>query len=129
MAKTSGTTTFTKFDSTNIKAARNAIQEKLNELEALGLKIELGNISYSEDYFKTSMNVTVASAGDKYAVQYRQYAKLYGLNENKVGTKVKKQDGKLVTFLGFIPNARTKIAAYELNGKSYRCDYTLLDLK
>ena len=82
--------TFEKFDSTNIKSARVAIQEKLNELEALGLKIELGNISYSSDSFKTSVTVTVGSAGDKYAVQYRKYAKIYGLDENKVGTKVKK---------------------------------------
>ena len=121
--------TFEKFDSTNIKSARVAIQEKLNELEALGLKIELGNISYSSDSFKTSVTVTVGAAGDKYAVQYRKYAKIYGLDENKVGTKVKKQDGKMVLFKGFIPNARTKIATYEYNSKLYRCDYSLLDLK
>lgn len=50
---------FEKLDKSNIKQVRQVVADKLKELEALGLKVDLGNIKYDSGMFSTKMTAHV----------------------------------------------------------------------
>lgn len=103
---------YERFTHTNLKNVRKEIDEKLAELKALGLNIQIGTISYNDNSFTTKLTCTVDSAGDMYAAEYNRKCSFYGMPNGIVGTTFA-QGTKTYKFRGFKPNARTKIAIYE----------------
>lgn len=63
---------YTKFDTTNIEDVKNTIQMKLDELKYLGLNIELKKITYDNDSFKSSIEVNLPGALNKYEKAFNE---------------------------------------------------------
>ena len=75
---------------TTLKEIRNHIQSKLDELD-LGLKLELGNCSYSTDYATFKLNIQVEGGKSKEEQELEQVAMMRGLDLTKIWNEGSKQ--------------------------------------
>jgi len=116
---------FKSFNKSNIGSARQEIQKKLDELKALGLEIDLGNIRFSTDSFNAKINVKVSGAECQYAKDFRH--SFYFQNLGDVLGKQCKLGNEKFTFIGINRRARKNNAIIEnTQGKRYSCDITNL---
>ena len=116
---------FKSFNKSNIGSARKEIQQKLDELKALGLEIDLGNIRFGNDSFTSKITVKVAGAECQYAKDYRssflfkKFGDVVG-KECKLGTDT-------FTFVGINRRARKNNAIIENSqGKRFACSLDFL---
>jgi hypothetical protein len=97
----------TKFDATNLKALRGAINEALAKVaEAHGVVLEFHNITFDNEKFSTKL-VGTCGGHDAYAVDYKNAAELYGAKQEWLGKTFVygKQTFKLI---GLMPRATAK---------------------
>lgn len=98
---------YTNFDATNIEGVKNTIQMKLDELKMLGLNIEINKITYDNDSFRSSIEVSLPGALNKFEKAFKTLAightKLVpdDLNVNRWLYK-----GKYYTITGYNTRAR-----------------------
>jgi hypothetical protein len=116
---------FKSFNKSNIGSARKEIQKKLDELKALGLEIDLGNIRFSADSFNAKINVKVSGAECQYAKDFRN-----SFYFQKLGDVIGKQcklGNDTFTFVGINRRARKNNALIEnAQGKRFSCSLDFL---
>ena len=112
---------FKSFNKSNIGSARKEIQQKLDELKALGLEIDLGNIRFGSDSFTSKITVKVAGAECQFAKDFRD--SYFHMRMGDVIGKPCKLGKNEYTFVGINRRARKNNAIIEdSNGKQYACD-------
>ncbi len=97
----------TKFDPTNLKALRVAINEALAKVgEAHGVKLDFHKINFDDQKFTTQL-IGVCGEEDAYALDYKNMATMFGAKPEWLGKSFKygNQTFKLV---GLMPKSRTK---------------------
>ena len=108
-----------------LKEFRLELKEAVKELEAKHkCKVELGNISYTEDSFTSKMTVSDASisASDREKKEFEKFCMIYGF-EAKDYLKEFTLQGKNFVLYGFKPKATKNTCKIRevSTGKDYMC--------
>lgn len=114
----------TSFSKQNLPEIRKQMNEKLNELKALGLDIKVGNINFTSSSFTAKIECRLENALDVYAEAFDQSFESRNL-KNAVGTPVTFM-GKVYIFKGFKPKARVKQAIVERDNKQFRIEFSAI---
>ncbi len=110
----------TEFTKENLKDVRQKINEKLAELNEIGINLELANISYDSTSFSAKIKASIQGSDDEFKKLFIREAKYYDMNPTDIGRKFM-SNGKEYIFRGFKPRARKNIVIAEAgNGQLYR---------
>jgi hypothetical protein len=116
----------TTFNKANLKDFGTEFKKAVAELEAkIGVKIDLGNISFNDHQFTSKVTVTLVgdgldSADAKMKVEFERYALLFGLNKADYDKQFT-YGGKRYKLKGVKPRStKNPFVAQEIsNGKLY----------
>lgn len=100
----------TTFNKTQLKALRTAMQKALDEAGLDGMTIEVGNCSYSGGEATYKVKVLLDGAETQEQQDLQMYAKMFGLDLDKIYTTV---DGKSLKLSGY--NSRARKTPYLVN--------------
>lgn len=114
-------TQFTQFTNTNVEVARTKIEEKLAELKALGLDIDLGRITYGPNSFRAQVTVTIAGGPSAEELEYKRHLESIDFPD-AVGKEIV-LSGQKYTFMGFLPRKRTKKALIKCERGEFRIEF------
>lgn len=116
---------YSEFTKENMQSVREDIQTKLDELRALGLIVELKNITYEKDAFRGKIEARLENADTpevkefKKSIEGRKNPEFLDLN-------IKLGDKKY-QFIGFKPRARKNKALIKtFDGDIYRIDFNFI---
>lgn len=119
-----------KINKETLKEFRSEFQSLALALdEKYGVKITIGNIRFSETDFKTTMTVKNTEhldgvSPEKY--EFEKDAEMYGFEKSDYKREIEYL-GSMFTFIGFYPNARTKVCKMtDLEGKFYNAPVTFV---
>lgn len=113
-------------DKNDLKRLRTLVEERLSPL---GMKFQVGNITYAPDGTEATLKVTVVAEGapvlDRYEKALKDYAHIltYSLGEG-FAEKVFKRNGQDCSVTGYMPRARRNEFIYTVlkTGQRYRID-------
>lgn len=109
--------TIQRFDKPSLQALRPEIQAALAAIaEKHGIKLQLGNISFTADggSFSGKIEGTVEAIADAAAEKmFREAASIFGFDPDKVATTPQGE----VRLVGYNPKKRTKCWLISINGK------------
>ena len=108
-----------KFDNPTLKTVREAVAAALDGLqEELGIKLKIGNISYSADQFTTKLTGSLWSH-DPLAEDWERYANIYDLDVTWLGKKFL-CNGKTYTVVGLDTKKRKYPVIASCGNKQYK---------
>jgi len=117
----------TQFDRPNCRLARAAAKRALAVLEdELGVSVDLGHGSFSQDEFTVKLRLVVTGGEDVAQRDWNQYCRSFGLKPEQFGTTFESR-GTTFTVCGIKPLAtRFPVIAINANGTKYKFPANML---